>query len=135
MWSVYTADMYDLQHRAPNVWTVFMREDFSCQKSDTPGRAIGCDHAGGQVKKIIKNHGGITGKTKNENSRTRHLLAAPILSSISEKGMGIGGANISKASSRHHQLSPSYSKCQNENITLVNMLDAYVSFNSETVQL
>ena len=50
--------------------------------------------------------------------------------------MEIGGGNISKASSKHHQLSPSYSKCQNENISaLVNVLDAYVSFNSETVQL
>ena len=50
--------------------------------------------------------------------------------------MEIGGANISKTSLKHHQLSPSYSKRQNENIpALVNVFDAYVSFNSETVQL
>ena len=43
---------------------------------------------------------------------------------------------ITKASSRYHQLSPSYNKRQNENISaLVNVLDTYVSFNSETVQL
>ena len=48
----------------------------------------------------------------------------------------IGEANISKASSKHHQLSPSYSKRRNENISaLVNVFDADVSFNSETVQL
>ena len=52
MWPVYIADMYDLQHRAPAVWTVFMRGDLSCQKSDIPERAIGRDHAG-KKNKII----------------------------------------------------------------------------------
>ena len=136
MWSVYIVDMYDLQYRAPDVWAVFMPGDFSCQKSNIPGTAIGRDHAGEQENKIIKSRGGITGITRNENSRTRHFLAAPVFSSISEEMMEIGGANISKASSKYHQLSPSYSERQNENISaLVNALDAYVSFNSETVQL
>ena len=53
-----------------------------------------------------------------------------MFSSISKEMMKIGGTNISKAYSRHHQLSPSYSKNQNKNI-----FDAFVSFNSETVQL
>ena len=105
IWPVYIADMYNLQHQAPDVWAVFMRGDFGCQKSDILGTAIGWDHAGEQVKKIMKNNGGITGKTQNENSRTRHLLVAPILSSISDI-------------IRHHQLSPSYSKRQNENICI-----------------
>ena len=110
-----------------------MRGDFSCQKSNIPETTAGRDRADDQEKKIIKNLGGITGITRNENSRTRHFLAAAIFSSISKEIMEIGGANISKASSKHHQLSPSYSKRQNENISaLVNVLDAYVSFNSDT---
>ena len=85
---------------------------------------------------IIENRGGITGKTQNENSRTRHFLTVPMLFSVSKEIMEIGGTNISKAYSRHHQLSLSYSRRQNENISaLVNVLDAYVSFNSETVLL
>ena len=125
--------MYDLQHRLPDVWAVFMRGDFSCQKSNIPETTAGRDRADDQEKKIIKHLGGITGITRNENSRTRHFLAAPIFSSTSKEIMEIGGANISKASSKHHQLSPSYSKRQNENISaLVNVLDAYVSFNSDT---
>ena len=84
---------------------VFMRGNFSCQKSNIPGTTIGRDHAGEQGNKIIKNRGDITGITQNENSITRHFLAAPILSSVSKEMMEIGGANISKASSKHHQLS------------------------------
>ena len=113
-----------------------MRRDFSCQKSDIPGTAIGRDHAGERENKIIKSRVGITGITRNENSRTRHILASPILSSMSKEIMEIGGTNISKASLSRHQLSPSYNKRQNENISaLVNVLHAYVSSNSETVQL
>ena len=81
--TLYIADMYDLQHRPPDVWAVFMRGDFSCQKSNIPGTAIGRDYAGEQENKKIKNRGGIAGITRNKNSRTRHFLAALILSSIS----------------------------------------------------
>ena len=116
MWPIYIADMYDLQDRAPDVWAVFMRGDFSCQKSDIPGIATGRDHAGEQENEIIKSCGGITGIARNKNSRARHLLAAPILSSISKEIMEGGGTNISKASLKYHKLSPSYRKCQNENI-------------------
>ena len=50
--------------------------------------------------------------------------------------MEIRRTSIPKASLRHHQLSLPYSKRQNENISaLVNALDAYASFNYETVQL
>ena len=136
MWPVYIADMYDLQHRSPEVWAAYKRGDFSCQKSDIPGTAIGQDHAGEQENKIIESCGGITGITRNKNSRARHFLAAPILSFISKEMMEIGETNISKASLRHQQLYTSYSKLQNENISsLVNVLDKYLSFNSETVQL
>ena len=106
MWPVYIADMHNFQHRASDVWTVFMTVDFGCQKFDIPGAAIAWDHAGEQVKKILKKHGGFSGKTQNENIRTRRLLAAPIFSSIFKEGIDIGETNISKASSWHHQLSP-----------------------------
>ena len=96
-WPADVPDMYDLQHRDPDVWAVFMRGDFSCQKSDISGTAIGRDHASQQESKI-KNRGGITGITRNENSRARHFLAAPTLSSISIEMIEIGGENISKAS-------------------------------------
>ena len=84
----------------------------------------------------MENCGDITGKTQNENSRIRHFLTVPMLFSISKEIMEICGTNISKVSSSHHQLSLSCSRCQNENISaLGNVLDAYVSFNSETVLL
>ena len=102
-----------------------MKVDISCQKSDIPGTTIERDHAGEQVNKIIKNGGCITGITRNENSRIRHFFATPTLSSISKEMLGIGSANISKASSKHHQLSLPYCKGQNENISaLVRVLDA-----------
>ena len=102
-----------------------LRRDFSRQKSGKPGRAIELDHAGVQENKVIKNCIGIADITRNENSK--HVLACTILSSIFKEMMEIGGTNISKASLRHHQLSPFYSKCQNESISvLVDVLDAYV---------
>ena len=69
-----------------------MRGDSSCQKSNVPGTAIGQNHAGEQENKIIKNRGDITGITRNENTRTRHFLAAAVLSSISKEIMEIGEA-------------------------------------------
>ena len=69
-----------------------MRGGFSCQKSNVPGMAIGQDHAGEQEDKMIKNRGDITGITQNKDSRTRHFLAAAVLSSISKEIMEIGEA-------------------------------------------
>ena len=52
-------------------------------------------------------------------------MAAPIMPSICKEMMESGERNISIAYSRDYQLSPSYSKRQNENKTaLVNVLDA-----------
>ena len=117
-------------------WRRLCRGCFSCQKSDIPEAAIGRNHAGKQENKIIKSCGAIIGVTRGKNSRTRHFQAAPLLFSISKEMMEIGRTNISKASLRYHQLSHSYSKRQNENTSaLVNTLDAYVLFNSETVLL
>ena len=51
--AVYTADMRPLQSSSDpedKVWDAFMAGDFSCQKTDIPGTAIGRDHAGDQAK-------------------------------------------------------------------------------------
>ena len=62
-WAVYIADMRHLQNSSDPedkmVWDAFIAGDFSCQKSDTPGTAIGRDHAGEQENCKIKNRGGI----------------------------------------------------------------------------
>ena len=103
-WAIYIADMRHLQisndPEDKKVWDAFMDGDFSCQKSEIPGTSIGRDHAGEQVNRTIKNRGGITGITKNENARTRHFLIAPILCSISEQMLKLGG--VSSPSSRSH---------------------------------
>ena len=45
IWPVYINDMYDLQHRAPDLWAVFLRGDLICQKSNIPRTVIEPDHA------------------------------------------------------------------------------------------
>lgn len=91
MWAVYLADMVQLEKDEPDIWKSFMEGNFSCQKSDIQGTAIGRDHAGEQVNKVLKTRGGITGITRNENSRTRHFLLAPVLQSISDEMLKLGG--------------------------------------------
>ena len=54
MWAVYIADMVKLESEDPEVWSSFMEGNFSCQKTGIPGTAIGRDHAGEQVNKILK---------------------------------------------------------------------------------
>ena len=89
-WSaVYLADMYHLREsdnvEDQKVWKAFENADFSCQKTNIPGTAIGRDHCGEQENKKIKNRGGITGLAMNENSRTRYFLAAPVLASLMDQ--------------------------------------------------
>ena len=97
-WAVYIADMRHLQTSTNiedrKIWDAFMAGDFSCQKSEVPVTSIGRDHAGEQENCKIKNRGGIKGITMNENSRTRHFLVEPILQSISEQMLKLGGVNI-----------------------------------------
>ena len=47
----YLVDMYDFSRQTPEVWAVFMRGDFSYQKSDIPETTIGPDHTGKQKRK------------------------------------------------------------------------------------
>ena len=49
-WNTQWCDWFILlicaEYWTPDAWTVFMRQDFSCQKSDIPETAIGWDYAG-----------------------------------------------------------------------------------------
>ena len=135
-WSaVYLADMYHLRDSEDmedqKVWQAFSKGDFSCQKSEIPGTAIGRDHCGEQENKKIKNRGGIKGITMNQNSRTRHFLAAPVLASITDQMFDLGGRIVKTSSKRkHHQLNDSYIKRQNEAVNaLMPILEEHVSFS------
>ena len=52
--------------RIEKVWQAFSNGDFSCQKSEIPGAAIGRDNCGEQENRKIKNRGGIKGITIRE---------------------------------------------------------------------
>ena len=49
----------------------------------------------------------------NQNSRTRHSLAAPVLASITDQIFDLGG-HITRSSKKHHQLNNAYIRRQNE---------------------
>ena len=79
---LHLKDSNDIEDR--KVWQAFSDGDFSCQKSEIPGTAIGRDHCGDQENKKIKNRGGIMEKTMN-------FLAAPVLESITNQMFDLGG--------------------------------------------
>ena len=136
-WAVYIADMKHLRTSSDpedrKIWNAFMAGDFSCQKSDIPGTSIGRDHAGEQENRTIKNRGGITGITTNENARTRHFLIAPILKSLSEEMLKLGGAS-SSVPKCHHQLNKAYTKRQNLRISsLLKVFEKHLTFSAVEV--
>ena len=108
MLPVYVAEMRHLRENDEITWNALMK-DFSCQKSNIPGTAIGRDHCGEQENKRLKTRGGLTGITRNENNRTHQLLVAPVLSSIFNKMSTIGGTNPT-LHRKHHQLNAAYIK-------------------------
>ena len=60
VWAVYITDMVKLEMDDPDIWNSFMEENFSCQKTDIPGTALGRDHAGEQLNKVfLKNERGV----------------------------------------------------------------------------
>ena len=66
------------------------------------------------MNKVLKTRGGVTGITRNENSRNRHFFPAPILESISEEMLELGGASYF-VSSNHHR--SSYTQRQNNYVS------------------
>ena len=133
-WSaVYLAGMYHLKDSEDvedqKVWQAFSKGDFSCQKSEIPGTAIGRDHCGEQENKKIKNRGGIKGITMNQNSRTRHFLAAPVLASLTDQMFNLGGHIAKSSTGKHHQYTNAYIRGQNECVkSLPPVLESHLSF-------
>ena len=124
MFTAYIADMKYLQSSDPDIWKHFLSGEFTIQKSRIPFTAIGSDQAGEQVNRELKTSGGITGITRNENSRTRQILIAPILADISHRMIN----QVSASSStylRHHQFTKVYTERQNKKvITFLKDMDA-----------
>ena len=85
MWAVYIADMHNLEEEQPDIWDMFMYGQFSVQEKEMPFVAIGTDHAGEQDNAEIKSQGGITGITRNNNSRLQHFLIAHVVSTIHQE--------------------------------------------------
>ena len=58
---MYLADMHHLKESKnvedQKVWKAFENGDFSCQKTNTPGTAIGIDHCGEQENKRLRIEG------------------------------------------------------------------------------
>ena len=124
-WMTYIADMKHLQTSDPDVWQYFMDGNFSVQKSDIPGVAIGCGHAGEQVNCEDKSRGGLKGITRNENSRVRNYLVKPTLGQISEQLLTQAHTTRSTGKN-HHQLSKSYKDRQSTRVlTLLQVLQQH----------
>ena len=56
---IYLAEMDALQHTDSVIWEAFCDGDFCVQKTPIPFTALGMDHAGEQVNKVIKIEGGL----------------------------------------------------------------------------
>ena len=137
MWAVYLADMVQLEKDDPDIWKSFMEGNFSCQKSDIQGTAIGRDHAGEQVNKVFKTRGGISGIKRNENSRARHFLLAGTCGTISDEMLKLGGGDSSRKSNKHHELNESFTSRQNSSVSsLIEIFDRQnLDFGSEDQNL
>ena len=84
------AGIHNLEEEHPDVWDMFMDGQFSVQKKEIPFVAIGIDQAGEQVNAEIKSQGGIIWITRNNNSRLRHFLIAPVVSTIYQEMYDMG---------------------------------------------
>ena len=63
----------------------------------------------------------------NQNSRSRHFLAAPVLESITNQMFDLGG-HTTKSSNMHHQLNYAYISRQNEAVnSLLQVLEEHLS--------
>jgi len=71
----------------------------------------------------------------NENSRTRHFLIEPILQSISEQMLKLGGVGDT-STNKHHQFNKPYLRRQNQRITsLLNVFDKHALFSADYIPL
>ena len=118
MWAVYIADMTKLQTEDPEVSDSFMQQNFSCQKSEIPGTAFSRDHGGEQMNKVLKTRGGITGITRNENSRWS-FPPSPY-SSVDIRGNSIHLKHSIKITTYHHFLTSSMTMVSHLNQMIMN---------------
>ena len=119
---VYIAEMHGLKYTVPQVWDAFKKGGFVVEKSHIPFTAIGVDHSGEQVNKILKINGGLVGISHNVNARDRFFLTAPYIAEIT-KEMKIAGNLADKSRKKHHQLSPSIQAKRYEQV--INLRDVF----------
>ena len=103
---VYLADMKKLKDTDPVIWNYFEEGNFSVQKTDILGSALGIDHAGEQENKKLKIQGGLIGITRQQISRDRYFLIAHIVSEIDKEMREMSGC-ARKERSQYHDLTPS----------------------------
>jgi hypothetical protein len=103
---VFLADMKKHKDTDPLIWNYFEEGNFSVQKTDILGSALGIDHAGEQENKKLKIQGGLIGITRQQNSRDRYFLIAHIVSEIDKEMREMSGC-ARKERSQYHDLTPS----------------------------
>ena len=84
------------------------------------------------MNRELKTRGGITGITRNGNSRTRQILIAPVLADIWNQMMDQGNATTS-AYSKHHQFTKAFTERQNKKVlSFLEVMDVHnVNFDSD----
>ena len=110
LWTVYISNMYAIRETDPEIWT-FLKEEFSVQKSLIPFTAIGADHAGEQVNKVLKVEGGIIGISNNTNARLKFFLTAPLLADLANE-METQMLTVKKERTKHHEAGKAFAKRQ-----------------------
>ena len=94
----------------------------------TPFTAIGVDHAGEQIYKIMEIDGGLTGISNNENARNRYFLTVPLVANISKDILNsssrnttptIHHENTSAFQNRQYLLIPKLESCLKEELFAV----------------
>ena len=124
---VYIAEMHALERSDPVVWKAFTNGEFAVQKTKIPFVALGMDHAGEQVNKLLKINGGLVGVSKNVNARNRFMITAPIIAEIATKAKQRCGLKTEKT--EHHQLSKAYVQLQHDMVDRFNGIFESVNLN------
>ena len=66
----------------------------------------------------------------NQNSRTRHFLAAPVLASLTDKMFNLGAQIAKSSTGKHHQYTNAYIRRENECVkSLLPVLESHLSYS------
>ena len=72
----------------------------------------------------------------NQNSRTRHFLAAPVLAPLTDQMFNLGGQITKNPTRKHHQFNNAYIRRQNACVkSLLPVLESHVSFADTSLPL